>query len=84
MKYSRRLRRNIKEIIVYIKYLISDNQREKVLDRDVANKLAITNKKLYTCKSRGVIPYEDIVYFCQKENISIDEILLKPPLKLSY
>jgi len=84
MQYSRRSRRDIGEIISYIKDLISPKiGNRKILDGDVANSLDISDGKLYSCKSRGVIPYEDIVYFCQKENISIDELLLKAPVKLN-
>ena len=84
MQYSRRSRRDIGEIISYIKDLISPKiGNRKILDGDVANSLDISDGKLYSCKSRGVIPYEDIVYFCQKENISIDELLLKAPVELN-
>ena len=84
MKYSRRSRRDIGEIITYIKDLISPKIRNrKILDVDVANSLEISDGKLYSCKSRGVIPYDDIVYFCQKENLSIDELLLKAPVELN-
>lgn len=84
MKYSRRSRRDIGEIISYIKVLISPKIGcRKILDVDVANSLEISDGKLYSCKSRGVIPYDDIVYFCQKENLSIDEVLFKAPVKLN-
>ena len=84
MQYTRRSRRDIREIISYLKDLISLKIKDrKVLEGDVANLLEISDGKLYSCKSRGVIPYDDIVYFCQKENLSIDDLLLKAPVELN-
>jgi hypothetical protein len=78
MNNSPKNQRDIQEIISYIKDLISIKVgNRKVLDVDVANSLEISDGKLYTCKYRGVIPYENIVYFCQKENILLDKILFK-------
>ena len=68
----------MQEIVSYIKDLISIKiGNRKVLDKDVANSLEITDGKLYTCKYREIIPYENIIYFCQKENVSLDKILFE-------
>lgn len=70
--------RSIHEILKYLKDLLLPKFKpNKVRDADVADELKISANKLAACKKRGKIPYEDLIYYCQKKSLSTDEILFK-------
>ena len=74
----RKNKRNITEIITYIKaLLLPKNGNKKIFDNHVADELSISLAKLQACKKRDKIPYEDLFYYCQKNNISTDELFFQ-------
>lgn len=44
----------------------------KIYDKDIANALSMSQQNFATSKRRGSIPYENILLFCKRNNISID------------
>jgi len=76
--FPRKNRRNMTEIVSYIKDLISLKVgNSPVKDSQVADELEITTNKLAACKKRDSIPYEDLTYYCQKNNLSLDDMLFQ-------
>ncbi len=68
--------RNAKEIFETLKDIISQEMgAKKVYDKDLAIFLGIKQLTLATMKKRGRIPYEKILDFCAKRNISINWLL---------
>lgn len=77
MRRNRRNRRDIFEIVKYIKTLLLPKSGKVVHDYQVAEELNITSNRLAACKKRDVIPYEDLLYYCQKNNISADKLFFQ-------
>lgn len=48
---------------------------KRVFDKDVAHALGLSKESLSHLKKRNSVPYEAIVYFCAKRNLSINWIL---------
>jgi len=66
----------VEEIISKLKTIIStDEQNSKVLDKDVARYLELSQANFATMKNRGKIPYTNILNFCAKRKISINWLL---------
>jgi len=66
----------VEEIISKLKTIIStDEQNSKVFDKDVAKYLELSQANFATMKSRGKIPYTNILNFCAKRKISINWLL---------
>ncbi len=66
------------EVMQRIKQILSlHNQKEKILDRDVAVALELDPQYFAVIKRRRKIPYEAITYFCKRNNISMNWILLE-------
>ena len=63
--------RRIKEI------LIIQTKQEKILDRNIADALKLDPQYYAVIKSRKKIPYEKLAYFCKKNRISMNWILLE-------
>jgi len=51
-------------------------KKEKILDRDIANALALDPQYFAVIKKRKKIPYESIAHFCRENQISMNWILL--------
>ncbi len=62
--------RRVKEI------LVTQTNKEKVLDRDIADSLELDPQYFAVIKRRKKIPYESLAHFCKKHNISMNWILL--------
>jgi hypothetical protein len=60
---------NLKDIL---SYELGDT---RVYDKDVANALGISKESLCHHKRKNSIPYEAIIYFCAKRQISINWVL---------
>jgi len=52
-------------------------KKEKLKDKDIANLLELSPQYYAVIKRRGKIPYEAIAYFCKKNKLSLNWILLK-------
>ncbi len=63
--------RRIKEI------LIIQTKQEKILDRNIADALKLDPQYYAVIKRRKKIPYEKLAYFCKKNKISMNWILLE-------
>ena len=69
-----------KEIIEKIKDIISRQpsfRGKKVFDIDVAGVLRLTQANLATKKRRNVIPFKEIVLFCERCGLDSRDILFK-------
>jgi len=64
-------------ITVELKKHIAKTKIKKVLDKDVANLLGISQMHFATIKKRNVTPYKNILKFCYKENISCNELFFE-------
>jgi len=61
-------------IIKELKLHLSSDTNKKILDKDVAKILDISQSKFATIKKRNKIPYENILIFCKRENLCCNEI----------
>ena len=61
--------RDFHSIIVELKVYISTSIDKKVLDKDIANALKMTQANFATIKKRNTTPYKNILEFCKKEDI---------------
>ena len=65
------------EVIQRIKHILRlQLEKDKVLDKDIANALKLNSQYFAVIKRRNKIPYEAISYFCKQYKISINWILL--------
>lgn len=69
--------RDFKAIIKELKLYLSKNRQIKILDKDVAKALEMTQANFATIKRRNSIPYVNILKFCQKENICCNRVFFK-------
>jgi len=61
--------RDFEAIIKKLKLYLANGKNVKVLDKDVANELGITQSQFATIKSRNSTPYVNILEFCKREDI---------------
>ena len=67
---------NISEIIEKLRdVLISENTKNRVFDKDIANALDITTVNFATMKKRNSVPFSNILDFCALKKISINWLL---------
>ncbi len=57
--------------------LLEENNKEKILDRDIASSLNLDPQYFAVIKRRKKIPYEKLAYFCKENKISMNWILLE-------
>jgi len=57
------------------KVLATKTEKEKILDKDVANALQIAPQNYAVIKRRKRVPYEAIAFFSKKNKLSINWIL---------
>jgi len=71
------------DIILRLKEIIATDQNQnKIYNKDVARALDLTPQYFAVIKKRGKIPYEAIALFCKKHHISINWILFEQEPKL--
>ncbi|MDO9304619.1 MAG: helix-turn-helix domain-containing protein [Sulfuricurvum sp.] len=64
------------EIVERIKDVISnDHPGKNIKDKHVAHALDMKPNCLYLKKSRGLLPYETVVLFCIRRNVSLNWML---------
>jgi anthranilate/para-aminobenzoate synthase component I len=61
-------------VIQKLKRYLAKGKNVKVLDKEVANALEISQAKFATIKKRNSTPYESILKFCKKEELCCSEI----------
>ncbi len=69
--------RDFYEITSELKKHLAKTKTKKVLDKDVANLLEISQMHFATIKKRNVTPYKNILEFCHKQQICCNEIFFK-------
>jgi hypothetical protein len=69
--------RDFHAIIEYLKEYLADTKNVKILDKDVAKALEISQSNFATIKKRNATPYEKILYFCQKKGLCCRELFFK-------
>lgn len=64
------------DIVERMKDVIShDHPGKKIKDKHVAHALCMNPNNLSVKKTRGLMPYEDIVMFCVKRKVSLNWML---------
>ena len=66
--------RDFEAIIKELKSYLADGRNMKVLDKDVAKVLGVTQAQFATIKSRNSTPYANILEFCKREDLCCSEI----------
>lgn len=56
--------------------LLAQTQKEKILDRDIADFLDLDPQYFAVIKKRKKIPYEPLAHFCKHHKVSLNWILL--------
>lgn len=69
--------RDFHSIIEYLKEYLAQQKKVKVLDKDVASALEISQSNFATMKKRNTTPYEKLLSFCQKEQLCCRELFFK-------
>ena len=66
--------RDFLKIIMVLKVYISKSKEAKILDKDVANLLNMSQSRFATLKKRNTIPYENVLLFCKEKDVSCCEV----------
>jgi len=67
-----------KDVMARVKEILALNtQKEKILDRDIANSLKLNPQYFAVIKRRNKIPYESLAYFSKETNINLNWLLLE-------
>ncbi len=69
--------RDFEAIVAELKLHLAPNKNKKVLDKDVADVLEISQANFATIKRRNTTPYRNILEYCKKEQICCNEIFFK-------
>jgi hypothetical protein len=69
--------RDFHGIVVELKSYLSVCTGKKVLDKDVADALKMTQANFATIKRRNRTPYQNILEFCEKEKLSPSRIFFE-------
>lgn len=69
--------RDFEAIIRELKFYLALNIDKKILDKDVAEALNITQANFATIKRRNSTPYKNILEFCKKEELCCNEVFFK-------
>lgn len=66
--------KDFEAIIAEIKLYLAINSNKKVLDKDVAEALSMSQANFATIKRRNRIPYRNVLEFCNQEDICCRKI----------
>ncbi|MFA6197264.1 MAG: helix-turn-helix domain-containing protein [Sulfurimonas sp.] len=66
--------RDFCDVIKELKKYLSADKKIKILDKDIADALEISQANFATLKRRNSMPYANILVFCQKEKLCAGEI----------
>ncbi len=66
--------RDFHSIIKELKLYLAQKSTRKILDKEIADMLDISQSKFATIKKRNRIPYEAILQFCKKEKVCCSKI----------
>jgi len=74
---------DLKKVIVKIKDVISsDFSKKRIYDKDVADKLGISQATFATMKKRNSIPFKEILEFSARMKISINWLFFDQPAEM--
>lgn len=80
------MRRNVMNMIDILErirsYLKDKENKEYIYDKDIGEYLNITPESLSRLKKNNSIPFQKIIDFCEREEISLDWILFGKNLKI--
>lgn len=65
------------EIIKRLRNILSNNNTQKIYDKDIALALGLEAQYFAVMKKRKKIPFKEIAIYCNKKNISINRILFE-------
>ena len=66
--------RDFHSIIEVLRVYLAEDKKMKILDKDIAGALEISQSKFATIKRRNATPFENILEFCIKEQLCCNEI----------
>lgn len=69
--------RDFHSIILLIKEYLATKSKGKILDKDIADALEISQANFATMKRRNSTPYEQILLFCHREKMACEKIFFK-------
>ncbi len=69
--------RDFKSVIKELKVYLADGKEFKVLDKDVADALNISQAKFATIKKRNSMPYDSLLLYCKTKNICPIELFFE-------
>jgi len=69
--------RDFHGIIKKLKHYLSVGKNKKVLDKDVADALNLSQANFATIKRRNSTPYKNILEFCKEENLCCSDMFFK-------
>ncbi len=69
--------RDFHEVLSVLKTYLAERKNGKILDKDVAQVLEMTQSNFATIKRRNSMPYENILKFCKKEKLCCNDIFFR-------
>ena len=69
--------RDFRAIVKELKFYLKDGEERKVLDKDVAIALQMSQSQFATLKRRNSTPYANILEFCRCEELCCSEIFFE-------
>ncbi len=66
--------RDFLTVIQILKIHLAKSKKSKILDKDVALLLKMSQARFATLKKRNTIPYESILLFCKEQELCCIEI----------
>jgi len=69
--------RDFNGVMKELKLYLSNNSNVKILDKDVAEAIGITQANFATIKRRKSIPYKGILEFCEAQKLCCSEIFFE-------
>ena len=69
--------RDFHGVIAELKFYLVSNSDKKVLDKDLADALQMSQANFATIKRRNSTPYKNVLEFCNKEKICCNEIFFE-------
>ncbi len=76
---------NFLDVMQRVKHILSQQiKRDKILDKDIAEALALEAQYFAVIKRRKKIPYENLAHFCKHTKVNLNWILLEEKPKYLY
>ena len=69
--------KDFKTIIKKLKVHLAGGKQIKILDKDIANLLKINQARFATIKKRNVLPYEELLLFCNETSYGSDKLFFE-------